>query len=39
VKDAAASTRRGARDDEALAAVIARAAVGGTVGDATVSGQ
>ena len=34
-----AGTRIVARVDEALAAVIARAAVGGTVGDATVSGQ
>ena len=34
-----AGTRIVARVDEALAAVIARAAVGGTVGDAAVSGQ
>jgi len=34
-----AGTRIVAHVDEALAAVIARAAVGGTVGDATVSGQ
>ena len=34
-----AGTRIVARVDEALAAVIARAAVGGTVGEAAVSGQ